>query len=102
MTSMTTSPLRQAREELKLSRAKLARAADVNARTIVRLEANPTFTPAYVRICNALAAARLLNGDLEHHDPVVELTDRVLGVTERRLAHVAHLLDDPGDGGRAA
>ena len=95
-----TSALRRAREELRLSRAKLARVAGVNEQTIVRLEASPALTPAYVRIYNALAAARLLNGGRDHHDPVVDLTDRLLSEAEQRFARVVHALD--GDGGRAA
>lgn len=96
------SALRRTREELKLSRAKLARAAGVNERTIVRLEASPTFTPAYVQICSALAAARLLNGAFGHRDPVVDLTDRLLDEAEQRFARVVRVLDGSGDGGRAA
>ena len=95
------SALRRAREELKLSRAKLARVAGVDERTIARLEATPVYTSAYVRICNALAAARFLNGGFEHRDPVVDLTDRLLNEAEQRFARVVQVLDGPV-GGRAA
>ena len=55
-----------------------------------------------VRLSNALAAARLLNGGLHHHDPVVDLTDRLLSEAEQRFARVVRVLDGSDDGRRAA